>query len=82
MVAQLPMFDEVADVNFRFSCRVYNMAWIILPSPIYFYIETKAWEESLEDDPDNPAMVFPFLFEEILFARFGDFYDAIVQEIL
>ena len=82
MVAAMRLWDDIAEVNFRFACRVYNMSWLFIPSPIYFYLETKAWEDSLKEDPENPATAFPILFEELLFSRFPDYYDAIVQEVL
>lgn len=75
--------DDIDQVNFRFACRVYNTAWLLMPSPMYFWLETVAWESCLREEPNlNPASIFPIRFEELLFVNFGYYYDAIVQEIL
>lgn len=85
MVAPLRM-DDIEEVNFRFACRVFNAAWIIAPSPIYFYLETLAWESSLQEELENPLMhagyLFPLRFEELLFMNFSSLYDAVVDYIL
>lgn len=77
--------DEIDQVNYRFACRIYNTAWMMVPSPIYFWLETTAWvnsiREEIEDGLDS-GTIFPIRFEELLFAYFGDLYDEIVQEIL
>jgi hypothetical protein len=76
------MEDDIADINFRFACRVYNYAWMIVPSPIYFWIETTAWGMSLVEQAENPASAFPILFEETLFTNCPDYYDMIVERLL
>jgi hypothetical protein len=76
MVAPMDM-DDIDLVNFRFACRIYNRAWVVLPPELYDNVEFWAWVESHGD-----AFSFPIAFEECLFVHFSDFYDYIVQDIL
>jgi hypothetical protein len=75
MVAVLPL-DEIDRVNLSWSCRVMNMAWIMLPPGIYHHIEMRAFQES------DGVLEFTIRFEEVLFVYFGEYYDVIVQEVI
>lgn len=84
MVAKIPL-DDIDRVNYRFACRVFNKAWLMIPSPVYFWLETRAWEVSVREEIEDgleAASIFPIRFEELLFTHFGDMYDIIVQEVL
>jgi hypothetical protein len=77
MVAALPL-DELGRINFSWSCRVMNMAWIMLPPGIYHHIEMRA----LQDAGLHDIVEFAIRFEEVLFVYFGEYYDSIVQEVI
>lgn len=63
--------------GFRFACRVYNYAWVVLPSPLFFGLEEHAWVMSNEDPEE-----FVVCFEELLFTIYGGYYDMVIDEIL
>jgi hypothetical protein len=77
MVASIPL-DDIDRVNFSWSCRVMNTAWWMLPLGIYRHIESRAFS----DVGPNDVFSYAIRFEEVLFVYYGEYYDAIVQEVI
>lgn len=69
--------NPLAEVNFRFACRVYVMSIYLVPMPLYEQLEQTCFEET-----DGDPVEFMTLFEERLFIRYPHLYDWVVDHLL